>query len=86
MDLGEFRNDVNAIVLRRTAMLPGRMACHPSLGVAPPVPVQTQAIFGRCSRAIEQNLMQDGAEDAFFERLWGRSMMPHRAQILAQGE
>jgi hypothetical protein len=30
--------------------------------------------------------MQASAEDAFFERLWGRSMMPHRAQILPQGE
>jgi len=28
MDLGEFRNDANDIVLRRTAMLPGRIACH----------------------------------------------------------
>jgi hypothetical protein len=30
--------------------------------------------------------MQDGAEDAFFERLWGRGMRPHRTQSLAQGE
>jgi hypothetical protein len=30
--------------------------------------------------------MQAGAEDAFFEHLWGRGMMPHRAQLLAPGE
>ena len=28
--------------------------------------------------------MQDCAEDAFFERLWGRGMMPHHAQVLPQ--
>ena len=67
-------------------MLSGRIACHTELGVDPAVPVPTQEIFGRCSHAIEHNLMQDGAEDAFFERLWGRGMMPHRTQLLAQGE
>ena len=30
--------------------------------------------------------MQDGAEDAFFERLWGRGMMPHHAQVPPQAE
>jgi hypothetical protein len=28
MDLGECRNDANDIVIRRPAMLPGRMACY----------------------------------------------------------
>jgi hypothetical protein len=30
--------------------------------------------------------MQDGAEDTFVERLWGRGMMPHRPEVLAQAE
>jgi hypothetical protein len=86
IDLGEFRNDANDIVLRRPAMLAGRIACHTYLGVYPAVPVQTPKRFGRFSRAIEHNLLQDGAEDAFFEPLWSCGMMPHRAQSLAQSE
>ena len=86
MDRGEFRNDANDMVLRRTAMLSGRIACPMALGVAPAVPVHTQEICGRCSHASDYNLLQDGAQEAFFERLWGRGMRLHRAQRLAQGE
>jgi len=30
--------------------------------------------------------MQHGAEEAFFEPLWGRGMMPDRTQVLAEAE
>jgi hypothetical protein len=40
----------------------------------------------RMRGAINPNLMQHGAEDAFFECLWGRAMMPDRTQVLAQAE
>jgi non-ribosomal peptide synthetase component E (peptide arylation enzyme) len=82
-DLGELPDDLNHIAVSGPAMLPRRIARHAQLGVHPALPVQMQQVFGRLRGAINHNRMQNGAEDAFFERFWGRGMMPDRTQVLA---
>jgi hypothetical protein len=85
-DLGERTDDRHAIGLGRTAMLPTRMARAPPLRVDTALPVQRQPVRRRLLGGLEPTLRQDGAAEAFFEPLWGRGLMPHRAQGLAQAE
>ena len=64
-------------------MLPRRMARHASLGVPPALPVQTPQVCGRLREVLNHHRMQHGAKEAFFERRWGRGMMPDRTQVRA---
>jgi hypothetical protein len=85
-DLGELPDDLYDIALGGPAMRPRPLARHALLGVPPAWPGQPPQGFGRLWGAIKHNLMQPGAEEAFFERLWGRGMMPHRPAVLAPAE
>lgn len=51
-----------------------------------PLPVQMQEIPGRLRRAINEHLMEDGTQDAFFEALRCPRMMPNRREVVAQTE
>jgi hypothetical protein len=85
-DLGECTDDRHDIVLGRTAMLPRRLARAPHLRVYTALPVPMSYVLRRLLRGSDAKRMEDGAEDAFFEHLWGRGMMPHRVQVLAEAE
>lgn len=85
-DLGEFANERNDIVIGRTAVLPSRIAGHTERGVHPALPVQRSEVFRRLREGIEDHLLEDGADTAFFEGLWRRGMLPDHAQVLPQSE
>jgi hypothetical protein len=67
-------------------MLARRMARDTSLGMHTAWPVERQDMRRRLLSGINDHLMQDRTEEAFFEGLRRGRRMPDSAQILAQAE
>ena len=61
-------------------------ARHAHLSVYSAVPVEMQNVLRWLLGGVNDNLIQHRAENAFFERRWGRRMLPHGAKVLAHME
>ena len=83
--LGACRQDAHGRVIRRPARLPGRLACHTSRRVPPPLPGPPPAGCRRLGRASAHHVMPEGAEAALFARRWGRRLLPPRARAWPRG-
>jgi hypothetical protein len=85
-DFGAFADERHAMVIGCTTMLPSRLAGHPECGVDPAVPVQLSDMCRRLRHGIHDSRLEEGADQAFFEGLWRRGMLPDPAEVLPQRE